>query len=59
MSKPCIAITLGDPAGVGPETIVAAWKTGRYLSVSARQFLQCCETTARALRPAEAKSKRS
>jgi DNA-binding transcriptional LysR family regulator len=40
-------------------TIVAAWKTGRYLSVSARQFLQCCETTARALRPAETKSKRS
>ncbi len=26
MSKPCIAITLGDPSGVGPETIVGAWK---------------------------------
>jgi 4-hydroxythreonine-4-phosphate dehydrogenase len=25
MSKPRIAITLGDPAGVGPETIVGAW----------------------------------
>jgi 4-hydroxythreonine-4-phosphate dehydrogenase len=25
MEKPRIAITLGDPAGVGPETIVAAW----------------------------------
>jgi len=23
--KPCIALTLGDPAGVGPETIVGAW----------------------------------
>jgi 4-hydroxythreonine-4-phosphate dehydrogenase len=26
MSKPCIAITLGDPGGVGPETIVGAWR---------------------------------
>jgi 4-hydroxythreonine-4-phosphate dehydrogenase len=25
MPRPTIAITLGDPAGVGPETIVAAW----------------------------------
>jgi len=25
MSKPLIAVTLGDPAGVGPETIVGAW----------------------------------
>ncbi len=25
MAKPRIAITLGDPAGVGPETIVGAW----------------------------------
>src|SRR5690349_14881317 len=24
-SKPLIAITLGDPAGVGPEVIVGAW----------------------------------
>ncbi len=26
MSKPLVAITLGDPAGVGPESIVRAWK---------------------------------
>ncbi len=25
MSKPLLAITMGDPAGVGPETIVGAW----------------------------------
>ena len=25
MSKPLIAVTLGDPSGVGPETIVGAW----------------------------------
>jgi 4-hydroxythreonine-4-phosphate dehydrogenase len=25
MLKPCIAITLGDPAGIGPEVIVRAW----------------------------------
>ena len=25
MGSPRIAITLGDPAGVGPETIVGAW----------------------------------
>ncbi|MCH7726836.1 MAG: 4-hydroxythreonine-4-phosphate dehydrogenase PdxA [Planctomycetes bacterium] len=26
MSKPLIAITMGDPAGIGPETIVGAWE---------------------------------
>lgn len=26
MDKPRLAITLGDPAGVGPETIVGAWR---------------------------------
>jgi DNA-binding transcriptional LysR family regulator len=36
-------------------TIVAAWKAGRYLSMSARQFLQCCDVIARTLRPADAK----
>ena len=25
MPKPCLAITMGDPAGVGPETIVGSW----------------------------------
>jgi 4-hydroxythreonine-4-phosphate dehydrogenase len=25
MPKPCLAITLGDPAGIGPEVIVRAW----------------------------------
>jgi 4-phospho-D-threonate 3-dehydrogenase / 4-phospho-D-erythronate 3-dehydrogenase len=25
ISKPCLAITMGDPAGVGPEVIVRAW----------------------------------
>lgn len=26
MTKPLLAITMGDPAGVGPETIVGAWR---------------------------------
>src|SRR5581483_2653193 len=38
-------------------TIVAAWRAGRYLSVNARQFLQCCETTARSFRPRDVKAK--
>ena len=25
MSKPLLAITQGDPTGIGPETIVGAW----------------------------------
>lgn len=29
MSKPTLAITMGDPAGVGPETIVGAWSDPR------------------------------
>jgi DNA-binding transcriptional LysR family regulator len=36
-------------------TIVATWRAGRYLSVNARQFLQCAEAAARA---AIARSKR-
>jgi DNA-binding transcriptional LysR family regulator len=36
-------------------TVVAAWRTGRYLSVNARQFLLCCESIARSLRPRETK----
>lgn len=27
MNKPIVAITLGDPAGLGPETIVGGWKS--------------------------------
>ena len=27
MQKPLVAITLGDPAGVGPETIVGSWSS--------------------------------
>lgn len=26
MNKPLLAITMGDPAGIGPETIVGAWR---------------------------------
>jgi 4-hydroxythreonine-4-phosphate dehydrogenase len=29
MSKPLLAITMGDPAGVGPEVIVRAWRDAR------------------------------
>lgn len=29
MSRPLIGITMGDPAGVGPETIVGAWQDAR------------------------------
>jgi DNA-binding transcriptional LysR family regulator len=38
-------------------TVVAAWRAGRYLSVNARQFLLCCESIARSLRPRDAKIK--
>lgn len=33
MSKPLVAITLGDPAGVGPETIVRAWQAVNRLDL--------------------------
>jgi 4-hydroxythreonine-4-phosphate dehydrogenase len=26
MTLPCIAVTMGDPAGIGPETLVGAWQ---------------------------------
>lgn len=26
MEKPLLAITMGDPAGIGPEVIAAAWR---------------------------------
>ncbi len=29
--KPIIAITMGDPAGIGPEIIAGAWKSGQLL----------------------------
>jgi 4-hydroxythreonine-4-phosphate dehydrogenase len=29
MNKPLVAITMGDPAGVGPETLVGAWSDPR------------------------------
>ncbi|MCG8584580.1 MAG: 4-hydroxythreonine-4-phosphate dehydrogenase PdxA [Pirellulales bacterium] len=29
MTKPIVAITMGDPAGVGPETLVGAWNDPR------------------------------
>jgi LysR family hydrogen peroxide-inducible transcriptional activator len=38
-------------------TVVAAWRAGRYLSVNARQFLLCCESIARSLRPRDTKAK--
>ena len=37
MSKPLVAVTLGDPAGIGPETIVGAW-TSPALHENARVF---------------------
>ena len=46
MHKPLVAITLGDPAGVGPETIVGAWSTTalhgvcRPLAVGHPEFLR-------------------
>ena len=30
MNRPLLAITLGDPAGIGPETIVGAWREPRF-----------------------------
>lgn len=30
MYRPLIAITMGDPAGVGPETIAAAWRSSEF-----------------------------
>ena len=38
--------------------IVAAWRAGRYLSVSVRHFLQCCESTARSVQ-GETKARQS
>lgn len=32
MSLPLVAITMGDPAGVGPETIAGAWRSPALLS---------------------------
>ncbi|MBC7856907.1 MAG: 4-hydroxythreonine-4-phosphate dehydrogenase PdxA, partial [Pirellulaceae bacterium] len=46
MSKPLVAITLGDPAGVGPETIAGAWQSAalhevcRLLAVGHPEFLR-------------------
>src|ERR1051325_2966275 len=46
MNKPLVAITLGDPAGVGPETIVGAWSSTalhevcRPLAVGHPEFLR-------------------
>ena len=34
MSKPILAVTMGDPAGVGPEVIVKAWAEPRVHAVS-------------------------
>jgi 4-hydroxythreonine-4-phosphate dehydrogenase len=33
MNKPIVAITMGDPAGVGPETLVGAWSNPRLHAV--------------------------
>ena len=33
MNKPIVAITMGDPAGVGPETVVGAWSDPRIHAV--------------------------
>ena len=33
MSNPRLGITMGDPAGVGPETIVKAWQSGQVHAV--------------------------
>jgi len=38
MPKPCLAITMGDPAGVGPETIVGAWPHAQ-VHAAARPFV--------------------
>ena len=46
MVKPLVAITLGDPAGVGPETIAGAWQSSalhevcRPLAVGHPEFLR-------------------
>jgi len=29
-SRPLLAVTMGDPAGVGPETIVGAWESSQF-----------------------------
>ena len=46
MNKPLVAITMGDPAGVGPETVAGAWPSAalhevcRPLAVGHPEFLQ-------------------
>ena len=46
MSNPKLAITLGDPAGVGAETIVGAWSQKR-VHQAARPFVVGCATVLR------------
>lgn len=43
MSKPKLAITLGDPAGVGPETIIGSWNSQRVHEVACPFVVGCPE----------------
>ncbi len=36
LNKPLLAITMGDPAGVGPEIIVGSWRNDRALATGRR-----------------------
>lgn len=49
MTRPLIAITLGDPAGIGPETILGAWHDPGLLAVCRPLIVGRPEIVARAM----------
>src|SRR5262245_20151603 len=49
-NRPLLAITMGDPAGVGPEVVVGAWSNTRIHEVSRPIVLGHPEILRRAVR---------
>lgn len=49
MKRPRIAITMGDPAGIGPETIVGAWADPTLHTVCCPMVVGNCEVMRRAV----------
>lgn len=54
MSRPVLAITMGDPAGIGPETIAGAWSCSQVHAVCKPLVVGNCEVMQRAVRLLEA-----
>ena len=49
MPRPVLAITMGDPAGIGPETIVGAWSCSQIHTVCKPLVIGNCEVMQRAV----------